>query len=1500
MQIMNTTTDTTQHKTIGAEALRLSKLKDSSEKGRQFEKLLEYVAPRILELEVEQCWRWKNLPQSIRSEVFAGTTKQDIGIDLVARLLDGSYVAIQAKCISPDRKLNANDLTTAIGATVWRRNVSHCWLITTGGWTRAVEQQLGEGWSILHAPSKWTDIPLKSEQKQAVTELDALQTAAFNDVLENYRKGFARGRLVMACGTGKTLVSQRVAEAITPNNGIVLYATPSIALTGQSRQAWLREAKREIRTVVVCSQADAGETTSGYVAEIEAPATTDSETIVKLVKRAQNSLGKKKHGGMTVIFTTYQSMLKIVQAQKLKKGLPTIDFAIADEAHRTAGVIKNKESKAFQAIHHYLTARRRLYQTATPRIYSLRSVKKLIDGLEQQDVISTRIIDMRNDTDFGPEFHRLTFREALSAPESERRLVDYEIIVVTIDSNYLVEEKYVGEKAISNTSMYQRMAAVSLALYGVARTIENERLEEPIHSCIGFCNTRKSAKEVARVMGDEQLRNWAAERLAGWDANDVLPIQSLSSGYIDGNTRAPQRFEELSILEGTRNSDKAHITMNVKVLTEGVDVPALDAVSFMEPRDSEIDIVQAVGRVMRKPKHGDKSKGYIIIPVIMDMQQLLFDDVDETLSRWNQDWRVLGQVLRALKSHDPDIETDLEKRIKIHIGTRRKGDGNGVPARKFWQMLQDGVFNQLMPTIQSKLQEETENELQTSLIKQAIIIGARAMQKETGLAKKLAKTVGVADSTNQPEKRACLQASLILTNSLLMHQRLIEQGALEGRNLTDLSDVHRSVEPEAPLLQSWRRVLLYDYEAIFQPGLSVLEQSKIGSSTPEGMRSALRTLSEHCKSIAKIYAELGMDQAGELFQAAMDEADAEGAYYTLSPAAMLLAELACDARAPENDSLWRDPNTWTQEAILDPACGSGTLLTAMATAIRRRRGKAFDPEAEKTLVEHGLTGLDRNTHALQIAGTQIAIQSVAPSLRKLGLYTMQWGRYGSGLKTNSGAVKLGSLELLNTDRSGYYNYGLLKGIRDENIKGEQLVLKATSQETDLYERLSRTVIGITNPPYTKGAKVDKNVHADVRKAIQSKRKDLAKQVMMRRSDVGDMLKSDSLRPWFSVLLEEVLDKEKGVIAKVMPTTACLATDPSERIFWAKHFDILYIITLHSAKQLNWSVDTDITESLMIGKRRLQTKSSRDTQFINLKKRPNSGEEVFALREAIVSGTVNKEWGRVTYCSAERMRKGDWTAAVWYDPELAKASWYLEDLAESEMWERLGQFGRIYTTKQTVGQEKWEMLENPDEAEIPVAKSSSGKTGYNCMKGEADAWARRTQKYRDNQRELENLKNKTGHLLVTNTQDSGSARLTAFVSEEALAGYTWTPINCVNLVEAKALAVWLNSTPGRIAMRSVLSRKLTWPMWQPAALMKVTIPNIFGEKGSKPIEILFEGFEKLKLIELEKYRDGYTTVRQNIDEIVSRAMNIPMEQLIDWGKKLAEEPTIRGNEICGEN
>ncbi len=1108
---------------------------------------------------------------------------------------------------------------------------------------------------------------------------------------------------------------------------------------------------------------------------------------------------------------------------------------------------------------------------------------------------------MRNDTDFGPEFHRLTFRDALQAPESERRLVDYEIIVVTVEDDITLH-KFLSQnqnnsqknKLISNTSMYQRMAAVGLALYGVTRTTKNERPVRPIHSCIGYCNTLQSAREVTRVMSDEQLYSWASERQAAWNSDELAPMGKLTSGYVDGKTRAPQRFEELSRLGQAYESAGTHLTMNAKVLTEGVDVPALDAVCFMEPRDSEIDIVQAVGRVMRKPKDGSKDKGYILIPVVMDRQQLLFEDADTTLSKWNQDWRVLGQVLRALKSHDPSIETDLEKRINVETGLRPNPPSeSGSIATNFWEMLHNGVFNQLIPTIQSKVKDETEAVVQTSLIKQAILVGARSMQKETGLALRLANVVGVADSTNKPEKRACLQASLMLTNSLLMHQRLIELQAPESKNISDLSDVHRSKYPDKLLLKSWLQILQHDYQAIFKPSVDILQSAKVGDDdVPEGMRSALRTLSEHCRSIAKKYAELGMDQAGELFQSAMDEADAEGAYYTLSPSAMLLAELACDARAPEDDPLWSDPDTWKRESILDPACGSGTLLTAIATAIRRRG--SLCPKAERNLVELGLTGMDRNPHALQISGAQIAIQSPSPSLRQLGLYAMRWGRGNSQDTVDSSNVRLGSLELLISDRRGLDNSNILDHVHDHRIS-QQVLLGLSTEEKALHERLSRAVIGITNPPYTKGAKVDKNVSGDVRMAIQDRRKSmLADKIPRRRNDVGKMLETDTLSPSFSVLLEEVLDKQKGVIAKVMPTTACTAIDSSERLFWAKHFDILYIITLHCKKDLNWSVDTGITESLMIGKRRLEAESGPETQFINLIRRPKDIDEVMSLRNAIASKTLDSRWGSVTFCPVHRMRTGDWTAAVWYDPDLAKASWELGDLVKRGTLDRLGQLGRIYTTKQQVGEKtKWILVDDSHDSEVSVARSS-GQDGFKKLQGHADGWAHRLRSHMDNVNELASLKKKSGHLLITNTQDSMTGRLIAFCSEERLVGYTWTPVQGVDYEEAKALTVWMNSTLGRISMRGIISRKLTWPMWQPSALMNIAVPKIRGEKGNTCKVTLCEGFEAIKAKELDLYRDGYTSVRKTIDEIVAKATGMPMKKLEEWGEKLSKEPTISGN------
>ena len=144
-------------------------------------------------------------------------------------------------------------------------------------------------------------------------------------------------------------------------------------------------------------------------------------------------------------------------------------------------------------------------------------------------------------------------------------------------------------------------------------------------------------------------------------------------------------------------------------------------------------------------------------------------------------------------------------------------------------------------------------------------------------------------------------------------------------------------------------------------------------------------------------------------------------------------------------------------------------------------------------------------------------------------------------------------------------------------------------------------------------------------------------------------------------------------------------------------------------------------------------------------------------------------------------------------------------------------------------------------------------------------------------------------MVTNTQDSSSGRITAFASKEALVGYTWTSIQSVDYEEAKALAVWMNSTLGQIAMRRVLSRKLTWPMWQPGALMNVVVPNFRTQEGKRSLDILVQSYYELKSREIEQYRDGYTAVRQEIDKTVSKATNLSLGKLVDWGENWRKNP-----------
>ena len=889
---------------------------EGPEKGVMFERWLVDVLPQMPQTEVARAWRWQDSPPPLRRRAFGRSLADlaDTGVDILAERHDGGLIAVQAKCLRPDKNLVLDDLKQFWLKVKGNRKLAANWVVTTGEWGRTVAAHASDaGGALINAQSEWGDMPAVDLGRTKPLQLDDNQKAAWKACVEGFRDE-DRGKLVMACGTGKTLVSLRVAESVAPQGGIVVYATPSIALTGQSRRSWLQNAKRPMRTMVVCSDEDEGAgggaaSFTGFVSEIEAPVSTDPSAIAATVRELRRSLDGVENG-IVAVFATYQSLHRVCTAQE-KHSLPDVDFVVADEAHRTAGKYDRENPGPFQVVHHRLRAAKRLYQTATPRIYSKRSSMKLGKMLKSalEQGASVTIQDMSDLSIYGRQFHRLSFREALQAESP--RLCDYRVIVLgtplTTDADALGKDGEVHDTDdVANTSKNTRVAALAQAMQYGTDDIRD------IRSCIAFCNRVDFATQASRLLGDPRLSAWAHSRALaqGKAKRGTSPIE-VGSGSLSAKDNAKRRGDELQRLR-VRERHTKHVTTNVNVLSEGIDVPALDAICFLDERKSEVEIVQAVGRVMRRPTTGEKKHGYIVVPVVMSPQASL----EESLATGGGDWSVVGQVLRALKAHDDRIETDLTDVLRVHVSSGESGGGPRPEALDFWQRLANGDFDALAPVLAESGILGDQRVQTANLIKAAVTAAAYSLAEETGMGTALAPVVGVADLREDAELRACTQAALILMNACLVHERLVQtRSAIE---LPKLDELASAGNVSRKLAKAWRKILAHDYKPIFQPAVEVLKAADMGQErTPKGVKNALYGLAEHAVEVAEKYAAAGMDHAGELFHAAMDNPQADGAYYTLTPGAMLLAELACDLYAPPDDPLWRKPSTWRKIAMMD-------------------------------------------------------------------------------------------------------------------------------------------------------------------------------------------------------------------------------------------------------------------------------------------------------------------------------------------------------------------------------------------------------------------------------------------------------------------------------------------------------------------------------------------------------------------------------------------------------
>ena len=622
---------------------------DERERGRAFEPLVAKVlrTDPLYKARFAEVWRWSEWP---------GRDGSDIGIDIVAKRHDGGLAAIQCKCQNRIDKHHINSFLSESQRRLMGEPYVERYIITTATeWSDNAERAISridppvqriDFFGLDGATIDW-DAYLQDESAPLQTppgkHLRSHQVSAVGDVINGFEAS-DRGKLIMACGTGKTFTALRIAERVAGLGGRVLFAAPSLSLLAQSMRAWGADAEKPLRAFAVCSDAKVGrdDADSTRTYDMPIPATTDAEALV-------NTASADTPERMTVVFTTYQSMRVIADAHKL--GLPDFDLVVCDEAHRTTGALRGDEGSSFLLVHddQEVCARKRLYMTATPRIYSEKAQLKA----KEEDIY---VASMDNVQQYGPEFHRLGFAEALDTldEKGEPLLSDYKVTILVMGEKQIARD-YQG--LLSEGEALADVGRVIGCLNGLAK-IDPEGREftddpEPMHRAVAFSNTIAASKRFVELVQREQDEAALAARNL-----------SIEGRHVDGKTGVIERDRQLSWLRDDMTmAQNCHVLSNARCLTEGIDVPALDAILFLQPRKSQIDVVQAVGRVMRKAE--GKRHGYVILPVVVPSGE----DPERALDR-NDAFSHVWQVLQALRAHDERFDSYVNR-----LDLNRSNDG---------------------------------------------------------------------------------------------------------------------------------------------------------------------------------------------------------------------------------------------------------------------------------------------------------------------------------------------------------------------------------------------------------------------------------------------------------------------------------------------------------------------------------------------------------------------------------------------------------------------------------------------------------------------------------------------------------------------------------------------------------------------------------------------------------------------------------------------------------
>jgi|JI6StandDraft_1071083.scaffolds.fasta_scaffold04374_4 predicted helicase len=650
--------------------------KSEREKGAYFENLVkvylqnEPVYKDLFNGKVFLWEEWRRYWMSLGHK----DPQADAGIDLVAveDTLDNPRIfAVQAKFYAEDSKIRKSDgidsFLSAMGKQPFTNGLLFLTTYEASHHVNAAIQQRDKPVNIIDLFALEASVVDwgATFKKQAVQfnetkDLREYQKTAIANVIEGL--GHAdRGKLIMACGTGKTFTSLRLAEQMAGAGGRVLFLVPSLSLLSQTLTEWTQETATPIHSFAVCSDREVGkgrdkdDDFAMLVHELQFPATTNPKSLAHEVTKRHD----KEH--MSVVFSTYHSIDVISQAQKLHQ-LADFDLIVCDEAHRTTGAsFDGEDESAFVKVHSQdvIRGKKRVYMTATPRVYGVQAKAKA----ENESIV---LYDMNDAAYFGETLHTLSFSEAVHGLGI---LCDYKVIVLTISEDH-ISKNLQRLLADENNSLRVDDAAKIVGCWrALAKQDTKEDLShdpDPMRRAVAFCQVievskgakthKVSSKNIANMF-QAVVDEYRAELLKeNPDNQEAISQLVCEAAHVDGGMNAAQKEAKLEWLKAEIPPNTCRVLSNVRCLSEGVDVPALDAVLFLTPRNSQVDVVQSVGRVMRKPRNSNKKLGYVILPVVIPAGVPPEDALND-----NKTYKVVWEVLQALRSHDDRFDAMINK-----------------------------------------------------------------------------------------------------------------------------------------------------------------------------------------------------------------------------------------------------------------------------------------------------------------------------------------------------------------------------------------------------------------------------------------------------------------------------------------------------------------------------------------------------------------------------------------------------------------------------------------------------------------------------------------------------------------------------------------------------------------------------------------------------------------------------------------------------------------------